>query len=160
VYHRFRTRAELVAEIWLDTAEQFQAAWWTHASAPSASPGEVARFVVRWAREHRADATILLAHRQSDFLGKSIGKTLAARAKRHQLMIASQFRELAERWLNDRSQTAVTRVVFAVVDIPMAALRRALASGKPVEAKMQALVVLAADAVLSGSRVSRSRRSR
>lgn len=147
IYHRFGGRAELLAEVWLSAAERFQADWWA-ANQSESDPGEVAASTVRWARAHRDLATILSAHRVEDFL---TAEAQPSQQKRARAVRAQHERlgELAARFLGSTDRAAVQRVVFALVTIPLAAIRGPLSTGGPIGRELDDLVREAARALVT-----------
>jgi AcrR family transcriptional regulator len=147
IYHRFEGRAELLAEVWLSAAERFQADWWA-ANESESDPGEVAASTVRWARAHRDLATILSAHRVEDFLTPEAKPSQQKRARavraQHERLGA-----LAARFLGTVDRAAVQRVVFALVTIPLGAIRGPLSTGGPIGRELDDLVREAARALLT-----------
>jgi AcrR family transcriptional regulator len=140
VYHRFPSKGALLAGLWLDTVERFQAE--IIPTMASATMVEAALFVVRWAREHRAEASLLMVHHREDFLtGPSAQQRRRARRIRAELDAA--LAAAAKRLLPDASD-ALERTVFGVVRIPRAALEPYLRREADVP---QGVDVLVADAV-------------
>lgn len=144
MYHRFESRAQLLADVWLAAAEGFQRQWWA-ACAAETDAGEVAAFTVRWARTHRDLATILSAHRAEDFM---TSEATAAQQRRARALRADRdrFAVLAQRLLGSSDRPAVTRLVFALVTIPLAAIRGPLSAGAPIGHDLDDLVREAARA--------------
>jgi AcrR family transcriptional regulator len=145
IYHRFASRAELLADVWLSAAERFQDDWWT-AAEREPSAGEIAAFTVRWARTNRALATILSVHRVEDFLTPEAPPDQQRRARALRAARA-RFAQLAERLLGTNDSAAVARLVFALVTIPLAALRDPLSAGAPIDHDVEDLVREAASAL-------------
>src|SRR5918995_5936402 len=84
IYHRFRTRDELLGRLWLRKAAFFQdrfAAALRHPGARQAGL-DAALSLPRAAREDFDGARIMLLHRRQDFLGGGWPAEMAAEAER------------------------------------------------------------------------------
>ncbi|MEZ0340145.1 TetR/AcrR family transcriptional regulator [Mycobacterium sp. pV006] len=118
VYHRFPSRAALCGELWMRTEERF----YTDLFVALGDSGDArqrcidgARHVLAWCREHPAEAQVLLTGPAQLELG-DWPDTLVNRRKRLQRRIRKCFGELGE---------DVNRVSAALIDVPLAMVRRA-----------------------------------
>ncbi|BBX18359.1 TetR family transcriptional regulator [Mycolicibacterium duvalii] len=118
VYHRFPSRAALCGELWLRTEERFVAELLTALAEPG-DPQQrcvaAARRVLAWCRDHPAQAQVLLTGAAALGLGEW-PETLSNRRKRLQRKQRKAFAELAE---------DTGRVSAALIDVPLAMVRRA-----------------------------------
>ncbi|OLT24435.1 hypothetical protein BJF83_24220 [Nocardiopsis sp. CNR-923] len=152
LYHRFPNRPALLAAVWLHALESFHDGCRAALSAPRPLTAAVdtARYVLEWSGSHPDLARILL-HRSADFheagwpeadrarLGSAnaeIGELLAA--------VARGLREPGEPW--DRARE---RVALAVVELPLALVRRHLRSGRGVPEDAARLAADSADRLLA-----------
>lgn len=129
-YHRFASRDVLLAELWLGLVEPYQGEFLRLLSEGDAV--EAALFTPRWVRRHPQEARVLLLHRREDFMDKGWPEELAQRAAGLGPELQAGLRCFTRNKLNTASEEAVSRVQFALIDVPLAAVRRHLASGKPV----------------------------
>ncbi len=147
LYHRYKSRAELLADVWLTSVELFQRDFSAFAESAE-DPGEVAAFVVRWARENRPQATVLAAHHASEFLTDEV----AARRAKQARAVTKGLAALALRYMGASDAAALRRAVFAFSTVPLAALREPLRSGAPITDALEELVATAARAVIDSGR--------
>jgi AcrR family transcriptional regulator len=156
VYHRFGSRDELAAALWMRTVERFDA----DVVAILREPGDAvdvavvaARSVITWSREHPIDAYVLTLFRREDLAGGEIGADLADRATSLGRRQAATIRELA-----DRLGLTPGEVSFAVAGIPMAAVRGPIERREPIPEWVPDVVERAVRAALTVP--DRRRRSR
>lgn len=121
VYHRFGSRDELAAALWMRTVERFDADVVTILAGTGdaiETAVSAARAMVAWTRANPTDALILTLFRREDLTSGETDGELADRARslarRQRAMIAH---------LADRLQRTPDEVAFAVAGIPMAAVR-------------------------------------
>ncbi|GAA2005303.1 TetR/AcrR family transcriptional regulator [Catenulispora subtropica] len=147
VYHRFSSREELLAKLWLRTARRFQEGFVAALAAeePDAAAVGAALHALRWPRLHLDEARVLLLYRREDLSTRwpaDLSEQVAAvNAEGFDLL-----REHTLRRYGRAGEQDVRRVVFAIVDIPYAAGRRHLLAG---EAPPEFLDELVADACLN-----------
>lgn len=130
VYHRFRSRDVLAAELWLRTVERFQdgLAEAIAGDDPLEDARAAARFVLSWTRANPAEAAVLLLHHSRDLLDDGWPEDLVARNSAQRQRVAGLLRRLGDR-LGVRDRHDRRRVRFAVVDLPYAAVREPLTRG-------------------------------
>lgn len=156
VYHRFGTRDELAAALWMRTVERFD----TDVVTILAGPGDAievavaaARAMVAWTRANPTDAVILTLFRREDLTNGGADGELADRARslarRQRAMIA----HLAQRLQRDPDEVA-----FAVAGIPMAAVRSPIERRTPIPDWVDDAVERAVRSVLTPPPASRTRR--
>jgi AcrR family transcriptional regulator len=150
IYHRFRTRDELLGRLWLRKAAFFQdrfAAALRHPDARQAGL-DAALSLPRAAREDFDGTRIMLLHRRQDFLGGGWPAEMAAEAERLGEQARDGLADIARR-LFGRSTAATRRAAtFAVLDIPFAAVRRSVGAGVPPPPEMDRLIARAYAAVV------------
>ncbi len=137
-YHRFASRDALLAELWLGLVEPYQREFLARLEAGDVL--EAALFTPRWVRLHPRAARILLLHRREDFVEKAWPASFVTRARRLGAELTNGLRELTANAFGAVSEDAVRRVQFALIDVPMSAVRRHLAAGEPVPAVVDDLV--------------------
>lgn len=150
IYHRFPSRDHLVASLWLRTVDRFQDGWEQAALGPDPlqAARASARFVLRWSREHRRDAQILLLHNSNDLLSEDWPVELRKRNLAQRRRIQTSFAALANR-LGATTEAEVRRLRFAIVDIPYGAVREPLSRGRAPHAALDDLVDVAVMALLA-----------
>ncbi|MGB5809210.1 MAG: TetR/AcrR family transcriptional regulator [Polyangiales bacterium] len=148
IYHRFKSRDELLASVWMDAVETFQAALWVSAETHH-DPGSLSRSIVTWCREHPTLAKILTLYRREEWLGRRVSKATRARAARLNEPVGRFLEERASRWLGTDSPEAVAAVQLAIVQVPTAAVEDWLRRDAPIPPWIDAAVDAAARAVLA-----------
>ncbi|MEV4431453.1 helix-turn-helix domain-containing protein [Streptomyces sp. NPDC049585] len=139
VYHRFPSRTVLLAEVWLRTVERFQHGYFR---ALEQSPAAAARHVVAWSRTHPEEATLLLYGPQ-DFGRTDWPQEYVHRADEGNARIRAALAALA-----GDGPKALDRATLALVDLPLAVVRRHLRAGQPLPAHAEALAAESATALL------------
>lgn len=138
LYHRYRSREELVAAVWLDVVEDFQVGFLRRLEDGLLA---AALHTPAWVRAHPREARLLLLHRREDLVGPDWPAVIRARADA--VTRAMDAGLAAAGRGRDR-----TRVLFALLDVPYGAVRRFVASGTPPPPAVDALVRAAVLAVL------------
>lgn len=147
IYHRFPSRDALVASAWLRTGERFQRDLLEVLGASEPIGAAVASVDLRldWARRRPREAAFFLLHDRADFTSTEWPAPLLARAGRLGSTLTDGLRAFASRLPG----VSLARARFALVDVPQAAIRRALASGSALDGEIQRLVVEAVESLLA-----------
>lgn len=152
LYHRFSGRSELLARLWLRTVERFQEGYLEQLTADG-DPVEVAclavQHVLDWVRARPAEALLLARHSAKDLVGTvGVDGTLQALRRR----LDARVRDAMFAWA-DRLQGELSgaRLRFALVDLPLAAVRPYVQDGAVVPYEVDDLVKDALTAVLPTS---------
>lgn len=151
IYHRYRSREQLLAELWMDVVESFQDGFVAQLARASTvvEVADVGRFMVCWVREHPLEARLLLLHRRQDFLsGDQWPSELATRAAALEPQLGSALRACAERLYGRADADAITRLRYALLDVPFGALKPYVQARKRMPALLEELVTTTAHAVL------------
>ena len=131
IYHRYASRHEILAAVWLDLVENFQGRFLAalEGSDPVAAALVAVRYTCRWVRSHPREARLMLLHRREDFAAEQWPQSYRRRAEK----LAAQARESLRRYaarLLGRCRSAELRIVrFILVDLPTAALKRDIEAG-------------------------------
>lgn len=150
VYHRYASRDLLLASLWLDLVGRFQRGFVDALARPDVDEAieTAARYTPGFARAHPDAARVLLSFRRDDLLDGAMPSTLRKRAKALESSLLDALRTFARIWSGDASTSSVRRTAFALVDIPYAAVRRALDRGESPAEELDAWIVRAAFAAL------------
>jgi AcrR family transcriptional regulator len=133
IYHRFESREVLLAELWLDAVERFQASFVAKLDrAETAKAAEaIGVEMLQWTRAHLREARLLAVHRRQDFVSGGWPSALARRAVALEPQLSRALRAFARRVLGSADRAAMARVRFALIDAPLGAVRPYLAAGRP-----------------------------
>jgi AcrR family transcriptional regulator len=151
IYHRFGSRDVLLAELWLQTVESFQAGF----QAALAGPGpreaglQAALYTPQWVRANPTPARLLLLHRREDFLPDGWPAEVAQRAADLGKQGELALRSFARRALKSASAQALRRVRYAVIDLPYAAVRPHVHSNESPPPIVDELITAAYRAVIA-----------
>lgn len=150
IYHRYRSREQLLAELWMDVVEGFQATFTASLAQANDIEGaiEVARVMVTWTRSHPLEARLLLLHRRQDFVGGEWPADLAARAAALEPQLGAALRACARRTCGGTDADSMARLRYALLDAPFGAIRPYLQARKVLPAVVDDLVATTARAVL------------
>jgi AcrR family transcriptional regulator len=124
IYHRFRSKDVLLAELWLQTVESFQTGFQASLAGPDAREAglDAALYTVRWVRAHPVPARLLLLHHRDDFLPAGWPPEVVERAGEVSERAEAVFRSFTRRALGSTNAAARRRARFAIVELPVAAV--------------------------------------
>jgi len=130
VYHRFPKRSDLLAAAWLTPLRRFHADLLPLLGAegdPVAVGIAAARRVLQWSAANRDAAALLARYSRADFVGADCSPAVMAEADALDRETAAALNGFLARFPTaDRD-----RVLLAVIDAPLALVRRSLAAGGP-----------------------------
>ena len=143
IYHRYASRDEILAAIWLDLVEDFQGKFLAALEGQDAVAAGLAgvRFAIRWITRHPRAARLLLVHRREDFASERWPASYRRRAEKLAAQAGIAVGRYASRLTGRTGAPEVRAVRFALVDLPTAALRRDLESGVRPSASMERLLL-------------------
>ena len=143
IYHRYASRDDILAALWLELVEEFQARFLAHlerGDPVAAGLGAIA-FVCRWVRRHPREARLMLLHRREDFAAHRWGATYRRRAQALAGQADTALRRYASRLFGRAGSIELRSVRFALVDLPTAALRRDLEAGAAPSKRVEAILL-------------------
>lgn len=151
IYHRFGSRDVLLAELWLQTVESFQAGFQAALAGPRPREAglQAALYTPQWVRANLAPARLLLLHRREDFLPGGWPEEVAERAADLSRQGELTLRNFAKRALNSTGAQARRRARYAVIDLPYAAVRPHVQAGEPPPPIVDELITEAYRAVIA-----------
>jgi AcrR family transcriptional regulator len=151
IYHRYRGRDELLAELWMDVVEGFQSAFAARLAAADGVDGAVAtaRLMPGWTRQHPLETRLLLLHRRQDFVAGDWPADLAARAAALEPQLGAALRAFAQRAFGHADADTMARLRYALLDAPFGAIKPYVQARKRVPPVVDELVTATARAVLS-----------
>lgn len=152
VYHRFASRDVLLAALWLRSVERFQrgfiAALKRHVE-PLDRARAAALHLLSFCRENRTDARVLL-YRLGDLVDVLPAEAAAQNAAQ------SRHTGAALQHLAAELGVSQARVVFALVDAPLGAVRRALLQNRPIDDELDDILAQIVDTLLAAAGPSAS----
>lgn len=152
IYHRFESRDLLVAHLWIRTVREAQAGFVAALEIKDVEEAAAAAclHIPKWSRSNLDKAQVLLLYRRQDLvelwpeeLGDELATLNTGAAKALEAYTRRRFGSV-----NKRTRQAVS---FALVDVPYAAVRRYLHSGKPPPKDVDDLVSRTCTCVLNGT---------
>jgi AcrR family transcriptional regulator len=127
VYHRFSSRERLMARLWLRTVRSFQEGFLTLLAEGRAK--EAALYTSRWVREHFDEALLLLLYRREEFFGDAWPEEIKKDARLLMRRLDEGIIDFTLSRFGRVSEEMLQRTVFALIDVPYAAVRRYLQQG-------------------------------
>ncbi len=154
IYHRFKTRDELLGRLWLAKAARFQN---NFADAlklrdPHQAGLAAALSLARTARADLTGARIMLLHRREDFLGDGWPAEMQIEARRLGRQVTDALADITMRLFGNRAAASRQTAAFAVLDVPFAAVRRYVAAGRTPPLQVDKLIEIAFAATIQHGR--------
>lgn len=158
LYHRFRSRDELLGRLWLSKARIFQNSW--AAGLDEADPIKAgltaALSMPQVVRKDLEGAQIMLLHRREDFLSDGWPSEMKAEAERLGRQVKEVLGEIAKGIFGRDTASARRATAFATLDIPLSAVRRFVSEGGVPPAQIDTLIACAYHAVIDMERANSS----
>ena len=127
VYHRFSSRDALLAEMWVRIVESFQKGFLEKLSAGSGL--EAALYTPRWTRKHLKEGRVLLLYRREELMAGPWPEELRGRVSQLAAELDQGLKNYAQKRFGRTAGPDLPRLVFALIDVPGAAVRRYLETG-------------------------------
>lgn len=128
VYHRFLSRDVLLAEVWLKVVSSFQEDF---LQLLEKSEGlEAALHTPRWVRRHLDEARIILLYRREELVAGDWPEDLKSRALDVKRRLDDGICSYTARIFGKAWRKELGQVVFAIIDVPYAAVIRYIRQGK------------------------------
>jgi AcrR family transcriptional regulator len=128
-YHRFTSRDALVGELWLASILAFQEG--AHAAAEAGDWLGVALHPAVWSRANLDEACFLLLYRKDDFIRGEWPHSLKERVAGQGRRAESLVRKFAREVFGSAGTDQLTRALFVLVEVPLAAVRPHLKRREP-----------------------------
>ena len=131
IYHRFGSRDELIARLWIRAVYRSQASFVAalEREDPKEAALAAAMSIIDFCEEHPADAQLLVAFRREDLIKALPAGKLADELEVLNRPVERAVVKVARRLYGSRARAALDRTVLAVFDLPYGAARRYLISG-------------------------------
>lgn len=138
VYHRFQSRERILAEAWMHLAESFQEGFIALLEKDDAV--NAALFTPRWVRRHPREARVLLLYRREELVAGPWPQEIRRRAEKLEGDLRSAMAAFSLRFFGSPEKACIRRSVFALIDVPLAAVRRPLEEGRLPAPAVHALI--------------------
>jgi AcrR family transcriptional regulator len=150
IYHRYSSREELLAELWMDVVENFQNGFVASLAQATDVEGAVrtALFMASWARQHPLESRLLLLHRRQDFVAAEWPADLVSRASALEPQIGAALRAFALRAVGRADADTMARLRYALLDAPFGGIKPYVQARKKLPPLVDDLVATTARAVL------------
>ncbi|MBU3916732.1 TetR/AcrR family transcriptional regulator [bacterium] len=130
VYHRFASREILLAEVWIKLIESFQKGF---LEAVQADDGlRAALHTLRWVRQHPNKARVLLLFRRDELTTGDWADDIKDRAEGLNNDLNEGLESFTKNLFGHLSKESMSKVMFALVQVPAGAVRDFLQTGQPV----------------------------
>ena len=151
IYHRFPSRDVLLGEVWLRAATSFQDGYFDILGRPVARDAGLAAalYLPQRVRVNLAEARILLLYRREDFLAPNWPEELRARAAGLQRQVDGGLQGFSRRLFGRADHKTLRLVTYAVLDAPLAAVRRHVAADEIPPDHVDALIRVTYGATLA-----------
>ena len=139
IYHRFGSRDELIARLWIRAVYRSQASFIAALEGVDAKEAALAAAmsIIDFCEEHPADAQLLVAFRREDLVQAIPKGRLADELETLNRPVERAVVQLAHRLYGSRSRAALDRTLLATFDLPYGAARRYLITGTPLPAGLR-----------------------
>ena len=161
IYHRFDSRDVLLAEVWLGAATAFQTAFFERLTGPTPREAGLAAalYMAQRVRERPREARVLLLHRREDFVDRGWPANMRHRAEQLGRQVETELRAFSSRLCGRQDARTVRSIAYALVEAPVAAVRRHVAAEESPPAYVDGLIRTTYEAVIRHLGVSRNKRS-
>jgi AcrR family transcriptional regulator len=150
LYHRFGSRDELIARLWMRAVHRSQASFIAamERNDPREAATAAAMSIIDFCEEHPADARLLAAYRREDLIRAAPEGAVAEELEVLNRPVERAVVQLAQRLYGKRSRAALDRTLLAVFDLPYGAARRYLITGSALPRTLRADLRRAVQAVV------------
>ena len=138
IYHRFASRDELLAEVWIRAVRRSQARFLEAIDRPDPveAPVAGALSVLDFCRDEPEDARLLASLRSEDLLRADLPEALTTELADVNRELVRAVRRLSAALHGRRTDAALQTTFLAVFDLPYGAARRHLVAGAPLPAAL------------------------
>jgi AcrR family transcriptional regulator len=154
LYHRFGSRDDLVARLWIRAVYRSQASFLVALEEREPQKAAVAAglSILDFCRDEPGDARLLVSFRYDDLIRSAPSPAIAAELAVLNRPVERAVIDLAKRLYGRASAGAVERTLLAVFDLPYGAVRRHLIAAKALPRGLRGDLERAISAALEPSR--------
>jgi AcrR family transcriptional regulator len=141
IYHRFQSRAEIMATAWISIHGQFGRRM--RSALEQGGALQAALAIPDWARKDSMRARFLLLNDPGSLIGGSPPETLCGAIEREEQELESAFRAHVQAVLGPDTpldDESLTRARFLIFDAPIALTSPHLAAGEPIPAFVDTMI--------------------
>jgi AcrR family transcriptional regulator len=151
IYHRFTSLDDLLAEMWIRAVRRSQREFIDalQDADPVAAAVAGALAIYDFAARDQGDARLLAALRREDLMASVDSPRLRRELEDLNRPLEAAIRDLTRRLFGRGGARNLETTIFAVVDLPMGALRRHLIAGAPLPKTLRAQLEAAVRAALA-----------
>ena len=159
IYHRYASRDEILAAVWLELVENFQERFLAELEGddPVAAGLAAVRYTCRWVRRHPREARLMLLHHREDFAAARWPQSYRRRAQALATKAGETLQRYAVRLLGRSRPADLRSVRFAIVDLPTAGLKRDIEAGVAPSSSVEALLLDTCSYALGRTRAQRKK---
>jgi AcrR family transcriptional regulator len=128
VYHRYLSRDVLMTDVWLRVVESFQEEFLSMLEKGEGL--KAALHTPQWVRRHPAEARILLLYRREELVAGGWPEDLKSKVLGIARRLNDGISDYTARTFGKAGRKEVRQVVFAIIDVPYAAVLRYIRQGK------------------------------
>jgi AcrR family transcriptional regulator len=157
LYHRFGSREQLLARLWVRAVKKSQAAILPATVHRDAREAVVlaALSVFDFVEQNRDDARLLLSFRREDLLRDARSPALIAELKALNQPVRTLVAKAAAKLFGKADRQAIEQVTLAAFDIPYGVVRRHLLSDNDLPPTLRASIEAAVRGALAGMRAAK-----
>jgi AcrR family transcriptional regulator len=161
IYHRFASLADLLAEMWIRAVRRSQRAFLEALDEPDPIAAAIAGAlsIHDFARHEQADARLLASLRREDLIEGLESSRLRAELDEVNEPLQVALTQLTRRLFGRATVRNLERTMFAVVDLPMGAIRRHLIAGSALPPTLREQLRAAVRAALLEAGAAQCRRA-
>jgi AcrR family transcriptional regulator len=133
IYHRFSSRDELLARVWIRAVRRSQAGFLAAIQEPDPVDAAVAGAlsILDFCRDEPADARLLVAFRREDLIHADLPAELTRELDGLNGPLLREIAKLSKALHGRQSRESLERTLFVVFDLPYGAARRHLLAESP-----------------------------
>ena len=154
IYHRFASRDVLLGRLWLSKAAFFQNRFAAALAEPDPAKAGLAAALSmpRAVRDDFAGARVMLLHRRDDFFDGDWPPDMAAEAARLKHQVDGAMNDIVRRLFNGVGPDTLQLANFAMIDVPLAAVRRHVANHEMPPVSVEDLIARTYAALIAPAR--------
>lgn len=123
IYHRFPSRDALLGELWINIAKQFQEGF---LASLNSSGLQGALYTIQWVRTYPKEGQVLLLYRREELSSGNWPEDFKEEVAGLSRELDEGIRSFVKEYFGRVTRDNLERTIFALVDVPFAAVRRSI----------------------------------